>query len=157
MITRSPNPDMSLNETCCIFLADDDEDDTFLFEEALGQIRLTTKLVVAENGIELMKKLKVSTQTPDLIFLDMNMPVKNGLECLMELRRSDIYQETPIVILSTSVAGYLLESAYNAGANLYIQKPTSFSSLIAILKKCVLKKSELVNRPALSDFLITND
>jgi len=157
LTTRSPNPDMSLNETCYIFLADDDEDDTFLFEEALGQILLTTELVVAENGIELMKKLNASPQTPDLIFLDMNMPVKNGLECLMELRRSQTYQETPIVILSTSIAGYLLESAYHAGANLYIQKPTSFSSLIAILKKCLLKKNQLVNRPALTDFLITHD
>ena len=119
---------MILNAPCTIFLADDDEDDTFLFQEALGQISLPAELTVAENGMELMRKLEQSERVPDLIFLDMNMPVKNGLECLMELRRSEIYKETPVVILSTSVAGYLLESAYNAGANLYVQKPTSFSS-----------------------------
>jgi len=148
---------MNLNETCNIFLADDDEDDTFLFQEALGQIPLLTDLVIAENGMELMKKLGSTEQVPDLIFLDMNMPVKNGLECLQELRRSDIYKETPVVILSTSVAGYLLEDAYNAGANLYIQKPTSFSNLVTILKKCLLKKSNLSNRPDLSEFLIANE
>jgi len=148
---------MNLNETCNIFLADDDEDDTFLFQEALGQIPLPTDLVIAENGMELMKKLGSTEQVPDLIFLDMNMPVKNGLECLQELRRSDIYKETPVVILSTSVAGYLLEDAYNAGANLYIQKPTSFSNLVTILKKCLLKKSNLSNRPDLSEFLIANE
>jgi CheY-like chemotaxis protein len=87
----------------------------------------------------------------------MNMPVKNGLECLMELRRSEIYKETPVVILSTSVAGYLLESAYNTGANLYIQKPTSFSSLIGILNKCLLRKDTLTPQPGLSEFLIANE
>ncbi|SEJ72014.1 Response regulator receiver domain-containing protein [Dyadobacter koreensis] len=148
---------MNLNETCNIFLADDDEDDTFLFQEALGQIPVKTDLVIAENGMELMKKLGSTEQVPDLIFLDMNMPVKNGMECLHELRRSEMYNETPVVILSTSVAGYLLEDAYNAGANLYIQKPTSFSNLVTILKKCLLKKSNLINRPELSEFLIANE
>ena len=140
-----------------ILLADDDNDDTFLFQEALEQIPILTRLDIAENGIELMETLKGYVVTPDLIFLDMNMPVKNGLECLQELRRSDIYKETPVVILSTSVAGYLLEDAYNAGANLYIQKPTSFSNLVTILKKCLLKKSNLSNRPDLSEFLIANE
>ena len=148
---------MNLNETCNIFLADDDEDDTFLFQEALGQIPVKTDLVIAENGMELMKKLGSTEQVPDLIFLDMNMPVKNGMECLHELRRSEMYNETPVVILSTSVAGYLLEDAYNAGANLYIQKPTSFSNLVTILKKCLFKKSNLINRPELSEFLIANE
>ncbi|MCF2442330.1 response regulator [Dyadobacter sp. CY345] len=148
---------MNLNETCNIFLADDDEDDTFLFKEALGQLPVPTELIIAENGMELMRKLGSSALVPDLIFLDMNMPVKNGLECLLELRSSTSYDATPVVILSTSIAGYLLEEAYNAGANLYIQKPTSFSNLVTILKKCLLKKSCLINRPELSEFLISNE
>lgn len=148
---------MSLNETYNIFLADDDEDDTFLFQEALGQIPGPTKLIIAENGMELMKKLETSEKVPDIIFLDMNMPVKNGLECLQEIRSSDIYNQTPVVILSTSVAGYLLEDAYNAGANLYIQKPTSFSNLVVVIKKCLSKNRNLINRPNLADFLITNE
>jgi len=148
---------MNLNETCNIFLADDDEDDTFLFQEALGQIPVPTNLVIAENGMELMKKLNKTERVPDLIFLDMNMPVKNGMECLQELRKSETYDQTPVVILSTSVAGYLLEDAYNAGANLYIQKPTSFSNLVVILKKCLLKKINLIDRPELSEFLVANE
>jgi CheY-like chemotaxis protein len=148
---------MALNKPCTIFLADDDEDDTFLFQEALEQIYHPADLVTAENGMELMKKLEQSDQIPDLIFLDMNMPVKNGLECLMELRRSEIYKETPVVILSTSVAGYLLESAHNAGANLYVQKPTSFSSLISIINKCISRKDNMTSKPELSEFLITNE
>jgi len=139
-----------------IFLADDDEDDTFLFQEALEQLPLPSYLVTAENGLELMKKLKSSEVVPDIIFLDMNMPVKNGLECLTELRATDTFKETPVIILSTSVAGYLLESAFNAGANLYVQKPTSFSNLISILDKCLAKKSDLAAQRNLDNFLIAN-
>jgi CheY-like chemotaxis protein len=139
-----------------IFLADDDEDDTFLFQEALEQLSLPSYLVTAENGLELMKKLKSSDVVPDIIFLDMNMPVKNGLECLAELRAMDTFKKTPVIILSTSVADYLLESAYHAGANLYVQKPTSFSNLISILDKCLAKKSDLILQPNLDDFLIAN-
>lgn len=146
------NPDKSYT----IFLADDDEDDTFLFQEALEQLPLSSSLVTAENGLELMKKLTSSQVAPDMIFLDMNMPVKNGLECLTELRATDTFKKTPVIILSTSVAGYLLESAYHAGANLYVQKPTSFSSLISILEKCLARKSDLSKQPELTDFLITN-
>lgn len=148
---------MTENNIYTIFLADDDEDDTFLFQEALDQLSLPSYLVTAENGQELMRKLNDSEVAPDMIFLDMNMPVKNGLECLSELRSTDIFRDTPVIILSTSVAGYLLESAYSAGANLYVQKPTSFSSLINILEKCLLKKSELISKPDLGDFLIANN
>ncbi|MBE9460266.1 response regulator [Dyadobacter subterraneus] len=147
------NPDKFYN----IFLADDDEDDTFLFQEALEQLSLSSSLVTAENGLELMKKLNSSDVAPDMIFLDMNMPVKNGLECLSELRATETFRQTPVIILSTSVAGYLLESAYNAGANLYVQKPTSFSSLISILEQCLSKKSDFTSQPDINDFLVANN
>lgn len=140
-----------------ILLADDDEDDTFLFTEALEHIAIEIKLDIAENGIKLMHKLKNENYIPDLIFLDMNMPVKNGLECLTEIRNSAQLREVPVIILSTSVAGYLLESAHKEGANLYIQKPTSFYSLVEVLKKCLLKKEDLKNAASLEHFLIPNN
>lgn len=140
-----------------IFLADDDEDDTFLFQEALEQIAVSSELVTAENGLELMKKLHGVEVIPDLIFLDMNMPVKNGLECLMEIKATEKFKEIPIVILSTSVAGYLIESAYDAGANLYIQKPTSFTSLISLLEKCLIEKTMLKEQPGINDFLVVSN
>ena len=140
-----------------ILLADDDEDDTFLFTEALEHIPIEIKLDIAENGIKLMHKLKNDNSIPDLIFLDMNMPVKNGLECLTEIRNSDLFREVPVIVLSTSVAGHLLESAYKEGANLYIQKPTSFYSLVEVLKKCLLRKEDLKNPSSLEHFLIPNN
>ena len=139
-----------------ILLADDDSDDTFLFQEALEQIPIHTRLDIAENGIELMQTLKSYLTTPDIIFLDMNMPVKNGLECLFEIRNSDQYKHIPVIMLSTSVANYLLESAYQGGANLYIQKPTNFSGLVSVIEKCLtLKNQENPSQP--EQFLIKND
>ncbi len=148
---------MNHQKSIHILLADDDEDDTFLFQEALSQIQVKANLITAENGMELMKKLTSAEQTPDLIFLDMNMPVKNGLECLTEIRENDKFKETPVLILSTSIAENLLESAHKGGANLYIQKPTSFASLISIIETCILRKSEFVFTPPLEQFLIINN
>jgi CheY-like chemotaxis protein len=147
---------MSPIQSFQILLADDDEDDTFLFQEALAQIPVTTDLTTADNGMELMKKLSGATDIPDLIFLDVNMPVKNGLECLAEIRDTARFSQTPVVILSTSIAENLLESAFRGGANLYIQKPTSFSSLISIIQKCILQREELLPGRDLEQFLIKN-
>lgn len=139
-----------------ILLADDDDDDTFLFREALAQVQLATELSVAGNGVELIRILKDTSAKPDIIFLDMNMPVKNGLECLEEIRSTAGYEQIPVVILSTSVAQYLWESAYRNGANLYIQKPTSFNGLIEILKTCLLKQAGPAEPEGLEQFLIIN-
>ncbi|SDG86644.1 Response regulator receiver domain-containing protein [Dyadobacter soli] len=139
-----------------ILLADDDHDDTFLFQEALSHIPIETNLTVAENGMELLGIIKDASDKPDIIFLDMNMPIKNGLECLGEIRGTAGYEQVPIVILSTSVAQYLWESAYRNGANLYIQKPTSFNGLIAILKKCLLELEGAAMPEGLEQFLIAN-
>ncbi|NIJ55827.1 response regulator [Dyadobacter arcticus] len=147
---------MSTGKTFQILLADDDDDDTFLFQEALEQLPVPMNLQIADNGVELINMLDGEVAKPDLIFLDMNMPVKNGLECLTEIRSTPGFEETPIIILSTSVAQYLWESAYKAGANLYIQKPTSFDGLVDILKKCLFQKLERSETFSVEKFLITN-
>ncbi|REA55431.1 response regulator [Dyadobacter luteus] len=145
---------MEQNAPVHILLADDDDDDTSLFQEALEQVPTNTRLDVAENGMELMSILERLKAKPDLIFLDMNMPVKNGMECLTEIRNSSSYKDIPVVILSTSIADYLIQSAYQAGANLYIQKPNSFSGLISIIKKCLSEKEKLRVSVPLEQFLI---
>lgn len=145
---------MEQNAPVHILLADDDDDDTSLFQEALEQVPTSTRLDVAENGMELMSILERLKAKPDLIFLDMNMPVKNGMECLTEIRNSASYKDIPVVILSTSIADYLIQSAYQAGANLYIQKPNSFSGLINIIKKCLSEKETLHVSVPLEQFLI---
>jgi CheY-like chemotaxis protein len=139
-----------------ILLADDDDDDAFLFREALDQVTLNTDLVVAENGMRLMQILTSGEFKPDVIFLDMNMPVKNGLECLKEIKSMQGFEDVRVIILSTSVAKYMLDAAYEGGAQLYIQKPTSFSGLVEILNRCLVTKTGNDPLPGLEQFLITN-
>ncbi|MCF2486591.1 response regulator [Dyadobacter sp. CY347] len=139
-----------------ILLADDDDDDAFLFREALDHVNLNTQLMVAENGMRLMQTLHQEEYKPDIIFLDMNMPVKNGLECLREIRTQQGLEGVRVIILSTSVAKYMLDSAYKAGANLYIQKPTSFSALIEILDKCLFERYPEGPLLGMEQFLITD-
>ena len=128
---------MKEHKTFRILLADDDDDDAFLFQEALEQIEIKTELQIAENGMELMKKLDQLTETPDFIFLDMNMPVKNGLECLKEIRSNPKFKEISIAIYSTSSSEKDIEETFIDGANIYIKKPNDFSKLKKVLKEVV--------------------
>lgn len=125
---------MKLNGEKSIFLADDDGDDCLLFEDALREIDLQTRLTIASDGMELMHILKkTDSPFPDVIFLDLNMPCKNGFECLQEIKRSPALREIPIVIFSTSAQPDTIDRVYTQGANYYICKPGTFP----LLKKAI--------------------
>ena len=94
---------MNNNSKKYIFLADDDEDDCMLFEDALREVNASTELATANDGVELMMLLgKTVPPPPDVIFLDLNMPKKNGFECLAEIRNSKQFKDIPVVIFSTT-------------------------------------------------------
>lgn len=142
-----------------IFLADDDEDDCMLFEDALREICEETKLTTASDGEQLMKLLlNDTTELPDSIFLDLNMPRKNGFECLQEIRANDKLKNIPIVIFSTTAQQQSVDRAYEQGANFYIQKPGTFTQLKAIIKKILTIKWEETNlQTAHEDFFLRAD
>ena len=71
-----------------ILLADDDQDDCLLFKEALDELAITVQLTAVQNGEELMQLLNKAEILPDLMFLDLNMPRKNGMECLFAIKQS---------------------------------------------------------------------
>lgn len=119
-----------------IFLADDDIDDCELFEDALREVCTETKLTTARNGNELMTKLdKAVPAVPDLIFLDLNMPIKNGFECLAEIKAANTLKNIKIVIFSTSSEADSMNKVYEQGADFYICKPDSFPKLKSIISK----------------------
>ena len=92
-----------MTQTKKIFLAEDDPDDRSFFEDALNALALQTVLVISEDGEELMTALEETVPPqPFVIFLDLNMPRKNGFECLKEIRESDKLKDIPVVVLSTS-------------------------------------------------------
>ena len=118
-----------------ILLADDDDDDVYLFRNALAQIGQDVKIIIARNGVDCMNLLMESS-LPDLIFLDINMPLKTGLECLEEIRKDDRLKKLKVVVLSTASTRDLVDAAYKKGANLYLRKSFSFEDFKKILAKC---------------------
>ena len=125
-----------------ILLAEDDETDRMLFTDAFEELALNTFVSTVANGMELMDYLtKEDTLIPDLLFLDLNMPRKNGLECLREIRASAKLKELPVAIYSTSSAKDDIEQTFLAGANIYIEKPPDFDSLKKVLKGAILATS----------------
>lgn len=119
-----------------ILYADDDADDRELFGEALDKAELNAELTTIKDGDELMKYLsEVDGQHPDIIFLDINMPCKNGKECLKEIRSKKELEQVPVIMFSTSAYKADIEETFANGANLYVSKPSHFADYVAVLKK----------------------
>jgi CheY-like chemotaxis protein len=118
------------NDALDILLADDDEDDRIFFKEALQEVRIKTNVTMVNDGLQLMNYLNhPSNPLPNIVFLDLNMPVKSGFDCLMEIRRNNRFRDLAIAIYSTSSSDENIEEAFVQGANIYIKKPNDFSLL----------------------------
>jgi len=115
-----------------ILLADDDEDDRLFFREAFEKIKINTRVETVNDGVELMDYLtRPDIILPHILFLDLNMPLKNGMACLRELKRIDHLKDIAVVIYSTSASDEDIEETFVQGANVYLKKPNDFN----ILKK----------------------
>ena len=123
--------------TTKLFLAEDDDEDIKFFIDIISDISPDIQISVAKNGIELMGLLKTEKQLPDFIFLDLNMPIKTGFECLKEIRSSEKWKAIKIVILTTSSQREQITEVYKMGADLYLQKPNSYSTFRDTLSKCL--------------------
>ncbi len=113
-----------------IVLVDDDEDDRMFFADALQEIEISTELVEFHNGQELLDYLSdPNTEHPQLIFLDLNMPVMDGFQCLREIRKNPELKDLVVAIYSTSSSERDIEETFVNGANIYINKPNRFEEL----------------------------
>ena len=125
-----------------ILMADDDDDDCMLASEALIESNLQHQLYVVKDGEELMDYLyqrgkyanSEDAVSPGLILLDLNMPKKDGREALKEIKTNPNFRHIPVVILTTSKAEEDIQLSYYLGANSFIIKPVSFTSLIEVMK-----------------------
>ena len=121
-----------------ILIADDDEGDRLIFKEALEELEIKHLVHAVNDGMQLMEYLtKKDTLLPQLIFIDLNMPRKNGLECLKEIRSNDKFKNISIVVYSTSATEKDIEDTFRSGANVYIKKPNNFAMLKQLLFKAV--------------------
>ncbi|MBY0482690.1 MAG: response regulator [Chitinophagaceae bacterium] len=117
-----------------ILLADDDKDDRLFFSMALEALTIPTKLATVVDGEKLMDYLSENAdQLPDVIFLDINMPRKNGIECLSEIKQNKKLKGLPVIIFSTSNSKDKIGMVFKNGADVYIHKPSDFSQLKQVI------------------------
>lgn len=121
-----------------ITLADDDEDDRLFFTEAFSELKINTRVNTVNDGVELMDFLNNEDSVlPNVLFLDLNMPRKNGVECLLEIKQNDRFKDIAIAIYSTSSSEEHIEETFVNGANIYIKKPNDFNLLKKVLSDVV--------------------
>ncbi len=127
------------HDSILITLADDDEDDRLFFTDAFEELKINTIVNTVNNGRELLNFLNhPETVLPNIIFLDLNMPILNGIECLKEIKRDDKFKDIAIAIYSTSSSDQDVENTFVLGANIYIKKPSNFNDLKKILSDVVI-------------------
>lgn len=139
-----------------ILLAEDDDDDSMLFKEVLNEISVNANFMRVKNGEELMHLLNTNeNKLPDILFLDINMPRKNGFECLLEIKKTEKLKSLPVVILSTSSGKELVSKMYEAGASLYVCKPNQFSQFKNIIQSIIAtKRSHFIQQPPFEKFMV---
>src|SRR5690606_8691590 len=121
-----------------IVLADDDEDDCMFFSEALSELSLSITLKTVFNWLELMDVLQGDfPKLTDVIFMDMNMPLKSGMECLLVLKENELLRDITVIIYSTSFNPEIIALLYENGARYYIRKPADFSNIKSVIKKAI--------------------
>ena len=120
-----------------ILLVDDDSIDRELFIEALRQSQLNCSVSEASGGEEALSYLQSTQTLPNLVILDLNMPLKDGRETLRDIKSDKNFKHIPVVILSTSNSHFDVLQAYQSGASLFFEKPHDFEQLTEMLKTLV--------------------
>ena len=125
-------------EPIFVLLADDDEDDRLFFVDAFEEIKINTVVKTVKDGVELLEYLfKENAKLPDVLFLDLNMPRKTGVECLVEIKKEKKFDEMAIAIYSTSASDKDIEDTFVQGANVYIKKPNDFGTLKKVVQEVI--------------------
>ncbi len=128
-----------MNSSVTCFLIDDDEDDQEIFAIALKKVDASIDCVFADNGLAALQKLRQDDSfRPQYIFLDLNMPGMNGVQCLTELKKIDRLHHTPIIIYSTSAEQQDVIETKKLGAAEFITKPPLVSALTDRLTRLFL-------------------
>lgn len=126
-----------------ILIAEDDPDDRLMLREAFAERCHDCQLCFAHDGVQLMEILhgEVPLQgdaghhcgCPDLILMDLNMPLKDGRQALQEIKNDPRLRRIPTVVMTTSNSDDDIDACYGAGANSYIVKPASFTGLLDVV------------------------
>ena len=122
-----PNPQINH-----IIFAEDDEDDRLFFEDVIRNYNPSIRIDFVSNGVQLMEILP--SFLPDLLFLDLEMPYKNGLECLLEIRNNERLSQLPVIVFSSTTRQANIQTAYEVGAHLFLIKSPTYSEYAGSIK-----------------------
>src|SRR4051812_3453934 len=111
-----------------ILLVDDDLDELDLFKSALKDLEEDINLLYVSSCSDVVDMIE--NAGPDLLFLDINMPGLNGIECLKSIREEEKFKSLPIVMYSTSSNKKVIKECYDHKANFYFIKPYSFDGIL---------------------------
>jgi len=128
-----------------IFYADDDAEDREMFCDVIQQINPAIKVVLSKDGHEALKILNLQTPLPDLIFLDINMPRVNGIECLIKIKSDDRLKTVPVIIYSTTADSREVKKMILLGAEGFISKVNSLGELKDSIRKVLMKDYTLLH------------
>ena len=144
---------MQKNKGYKFIVADDDADDFLILKDALEEIAPEVEVAHLDSCVKLVAMMDQS-DLPDLIFLDLNMPVFSGRDCMKQIRIHHQWKDVPVIIYSTSNAEQDVKSCLEDGADLYIVKPNSFQALLSLIRK--LMSMDWKNRSIFNevDFLL---
>lgn len=117
-----------------ILLVEDNEGDILLTREAFQEAKIRNEILVAMDGQEALKMLHSGEFLPDLILLDINLPKLDGLELLAIIKKDDSLKSIPVIMLTTSSAGYDISNAYANHANCFITKPVDLDRFMEVIK-----------------------
>lgn len=140
-------------KTAHILLVEDNPGDILLTTEALQERKLINKVSVVKNGVDALRFLFKQSpyegaETPDLVLLDINLPLKNGLEVLLEIKKDDATKKIPVIMLSTSSDLKDINLSYERHANCFITKPLDINDFMKAVFKIEEFWIQLVKLPA---------
>jgi len=120
-----------MKKTKLLYYLDDDSDDLIFFKNAA--VSLNQQVSLFSNGHDLFQSLRFTDKKPDIIFLDLHMPIMNGEEILHRIKHSDDFKDIPIVMLSTAYPKKMVHYLLDNGANYLMKKPSTHKDLNAVL------------------------
>jgi DNA-binding response OmpR family regulator len=137
-----------------ILLAEDDNDDVLIFELAMKEMDFPNAMRRAENGDVLFVLLK--DKIPYILFLDINMPCKDGMACIVEIRKNRDYDNLPVIMYSSNLSNKIIEESFRSGANLYMTKTNTFNDLVTKLRKVfAIDWTDYLHYPPQAQFLLS--
>lgn len=117
-----------------ILLIDDDEDDREIFISAVTDAAPNVTWTTSYDASDALEQLIRKELTPEVIFLDLNIPRMNGQQFLMEIKKHDSVRHIPVIVLSTTSHATTIEIVKELGAHAFITKPGVYDELVTLLK-----------------------